>query len=86
MSQLSQLKQAVHRVSQSARTSGGELQHFSGEFRKQVGEVQSLIGGSAQGADRQVVQSLESASKAVEQAVAALHSAAQTATQYSNGL
>lgn len=86
MSQLTQLKQAVDTVAQSARRSGGELQRFTGEFRKQVGEVQSQIGGSAQGADRQVIQSLEGATKAVEQAVAALQSAAQTASQYASGL
>lgn len=86
MSQLAQLKQAVNAVAQSSRTSGSELQRFTGEFRKQIGDVQAQIGGSAQRADQQVIQSLEGASKAVDQAVAALQAAAQTASQYANGL
>ncbi len=76
----------VNAVAQSSRTSGSELQRFTGEFRKQIGDVQAQIGGSAQRADQQVIQSLEGASKAVDQAVAALQAAAQTASQYANGL
>ncbi|WP_242086741.1 hypothetical protein [Microbacterium lacticum] len=86
MSQLSQLKEAVTNVAKSSRTSGGELQRFIQEFNKQISEVQAQIGGSAQRADQQVIQALQGASNAVQQAIGALENSASVASQYANGL
>lgn len=85
MSQLAQLKQSVTAVAQSSRGSAGELQRFIQEFNKQITEVQSLIGGSAQRADQQVIQALQGASSSVQQSIGAL-SAARVAAEYANGL
>lgn len=86
MSQLSQLKETVSSLARQAKASGGQLGQFGQSFGQQTSAVEQAIGGSAAGADRKFVESLNQAKTAVDRAVEALNSAAQTAESYANGL
>jgi flavin-binding protein dodecin len=86
MSQLSQLKQAVNGCASSATKASSNLASFGKEFGKQTQQVQQLIGGSAQGKDKQVVAAIQRAEKAVKDAAAQLQNAAKIAQQYGQSL
>ena len=82
MSQLGNLKQQVNGIGTAAKASAANLSSFFQQFSTKIGEVQSLIGGAASGADQQAMQSFQAAAKAVQQAVAALEGAAQAANRW----
>lgn len=86
MSQLSQLKQQIEALGNSARQTSASLRGFSSQFRTHIQEVHATIGGSAQGKDRQVIADLQAASQAVDSAVRALQTAAGTARSYGASL
>ncbi len=86
MSQLMQLKQQLNQISSDAKSTGGSLAGFKSKFSQSVSQVQSLIGGSAQQADRQIISTLQSAEKQVDEAISALQAAARTAQQYGASL
>lgn len=86
MSKLTELKTTVDQIARTARTTGSSLAQFESKFSQLVGEVEAAIGNSAQSADKQVIASLQAASRAVSQASGALSSAAQTASNYAKGL
>lgn len=86
MSQLMQLKQQLNQISGDAKSTGGNLAGFKSKFSQSVSQVQSLIGGSAQQADRQIIQTLQAAERQVDEAIAALQQAARTAEQYGASL
>lgn len=86
MSQLGQLKQSVGGVADTATKTAAQLAHFEKQFDTQRQQVQQLLGGSSQGKDREVQRALQSASKAVKEATAALQSAAKVARQYAQSL
>lgn len=86
MSQLQQLKQEINALAQSAKKTGGSLAQFDRTFTQQINQVQSTIGGSAQSKDKEVINSLNAASKQVKTAIQALQQAANTAQNYGNSL
>ena len=86
MSQLNQLKQSVNGVADAAKKTGSALAQYDKQFSQQSQRVQSLIGGAAQGKDREVVAALQTASRAVKEATSALQNAARIAQQYAQSL
>lgn len=86
MSQLSQLKSQMHAVAGDAKRASGELSAFDSKFSKATNQVESLIGGSATSADKKIIETLNGASKAVKQAVAALEQAASAARGYADSI
>lgn len=86
MSQLSQLKQQIEAIGNSAQKAGNGLESFSSNFRSQIQSVQSTIGGSAQGKDQKIISDLQTASSAVTRAAQALQTAARTAKSYGSSL
>lgn len=82
MSQLQQLKGQLNSLASDAKTTAGGLSSFKSKFSQAVGQVQNLIGGSANRTDQEIIATLQAAEKQVEAAVAALNSAAQTANGY----
>lgn len=86
MSELARLKQNIDGIAQSAQTASANLAMFEQKFSQQSQAVQQIIGGSAQGKDRDVMSSIEQASRAVRQAGAALERAAKVARQYGSSI
>jgi len=86
MSELSQLKQTINGLADSARKTGANLASFDRQFGQQTQRVQAAIGGSAQRKDQEVVAALQQASRAVKQATAALANAAKIASNYGHSL
>lgn len=76
MSDVQRLRQELHQVSSDAKQVTEELNGFRSTFSDHVGRVQSLIAGTATGADQQIVRVLVAAASAVDDAVAALEAAA----------
>lgn len=86
MSQLTQLKQTVHQISEGSKKVAGSLGQFDSQFSQQINSIQQAIGGSTQGKDKEFVAATQEASKAVKAASAALQNAARIAQQYSQSL
>lgn len=85
-SQLQQLKTVINQVAQEANKSAANLAQTQRQFQKHSQQVQKIIGGSTQGKDKQVMQAIASASKAVQQAAQELQRASKTAQSYANSL
>lgn len=86
MSQLGQLKAQIDAVASQSKSMAGHLDGFRAQFSSSVSQVQSTIGGSAQGKDRQLIADITAAQRQVEQASAALQRAAASAQQYGASL
>lgn len=86
MSQLSQLKSQLHAVASEAARTSGEIAAFESKFTKSINQVESLIGGTATSADKQIIETLNGASKAVKAAAAALEGAARSARGYADSI
>lgn len=86
MSQLTDIKQALHSIAQDAREGAAGLQGFSQRFSALSAQVQATIGNSAQGADRKVVQSLQSAEEKLKEATLALRQAHADAASFAASL
>ena len=86
MSELAKLKQSLTQVANTARKTGTSLGQYDKELNKQSQTVKALIGGGAQRKDREIIQALQSASKAVKDANTALQNAAKVAQQYAASL
>lgn len=86
MSQLSQVKQQLTSIGSDAKTTAAGLQGFKSTFSQAVNQVQATIGGSAQGVDKDMIQTLQAAEKQVDAAIAALQQASQAATKFASSL
>jgi hypothetical protein len=86
MSKVTQLKSELQSVAQEARQTAGNIEAFDAKFSKAISEVQGLIGGTATKADKQIMEVLTSASKAVKAAAESLRAAAKTAQDYGNSI
>lgn len=86
MSQLSQVKQQLDAISSGAKTMTNGLQGFRANFLKASAQVQAAVGGSAQGVDKDLIETLQEAEKKVDQAIEALQRASKTVSQYGRSL
>ncbi len=86
MSQLSQLKQQLASIGSEAKNTAAGLQGFKNKFSQAINQVQATIGGSAQGVDKDMIQTLQAAQKQVDAAIAALQQASQAATRFASSL
>ena len=86
MSELRKLKTQIDGIGKSARQAGSSLNQFTQQFSRQIAEVQSTIGGSAQRKDVEVISSFNQASERVRAATAALQHAANVAQRYGSSL
>lgn len=86
MSEIQKLKQTLEGIASTAKQTGGNLNGFKSKFSAQIGTVQSVLSGSSQRADKEVVQALQTASKQVEAAIGALEQAAKVAAAYGRSL
>ena len=86
MSQLDQLKQTINGIASSTKKIGQSLSGFKSQFAQQVSQTQAAIGGSAKGADKKFMATLEEAKRQVDAAVAALEKAAKEAVSYGQSL
>ncbi|MFC9688180.1 hypothetical protein ACFTSF_06535 [Kribbella sp. NPDC056951] len=84
MSQIEQLKLQLHGLADQARQGTSSLAGFKQRFEQASQQVQTLIAGSATGADRDISTVLEAAGKSVEQAVQALHIAEAGCRSYAD--
>ena len=82
MSQLQVLKGQITQVGSSAKTTASSLAGFKSKFSQAVSQVQATVGGSATNVDRDMIATLQAAEKQVDAAIAALESAAQSASKY----
>jgi methyl-accepting chemotaxis protein len=86
MSDLSQLKSQLHAIAGDAQSTSGQIASFQSKFSRAINEVQQRIGGSATGTDKQIIEILQGASKAVKDASEALSSAAKSARGYADSI
>jgi uncharacterized phage infection (PIP) family protein YhgE len=86
MSQLQQLKATIDSVAQGAKQIAGSLTSFKPKFGQQVTQVQSLIGGSSQRKDQEIISALQDAQSKVDQAAQALEKASKLATTFGQSL
>jgi len=86
MSKLTELKGTIDQIATTTRSTASSLTQFKTKFSQQVSQVQSVIGGSSQGADKKFIASLQGAQKQVDAAVAALEGAAKAAQAYGRSL
>ncbi|MFC7623638.1 hypothetical protein [Microlunatus sp. GCM10028923] len=84
MSDLEQLKQALYQVASSAQQTAGGLGDFKQNFSQHSAQIESLISGTSTGADRQLVELLDGATKAIEAAAQALDAASSGCTSYAD--
>jgi hypothetical protein len=64
-------------VSQDAKRDAGVLAAFAATLSRQRAQVGGLIGGTATGADREIIQILDAAGRSLERATQTLQQAAQ---------
>lgn len=86
MSELGNLKAQIEAVAVQSQRMAGQLQGFRQMFYAAARQVEGTIGGSAQGRDRALVDSITAAQRQVDQAAAALMVAAASARSYGNSL
>lgn len=85
-SQLAQLREQINGLAEAANKTGGTLAGFSQTFSQHTQRVEATIGGSAQNKDREVIEVLNQADKAVKEAVVQLQNAARVAKTYGESL
>lgn len=81
-STISQIKQQVNQIGQQATSTAGQLAQLATNLEKNVGAVDSAIGGTASGEDKKMVEAFQQASKAVKDAAAALQAAGSAAKNW----
>ncbi|GAA0612514.1 hypothetical protein HPO96_22775 [Kribbella sandramycini] len=86
MSVVEQLKGQLHAVAQEADQGAAGLGGFQNKFSQASQHVQSLIQGSATGADREIAEVLDAASKSLASAVESLQIASHKCGQYAQQL
>lgn len=86
MSQLSGVKQQLTSIASDAKSTAGGLTGFKAKFSQAVNQVQATIGGSAQGVDKDMIQTLQAAEKQLDAAIAALQQASQAASKFAASL
>ncbi|MFC4245349.1 hypothetical protein ACFOYW_18425 [Gryllotalpicola reticulitermitis] len=86
MSQLSTVKQQLTSIGNDAKTTSSGLAGFKSKFSQAVSQVEATIGGTAQGVDKEMIQTLQAAEKQVDAAIAALQQASQAATRFAASL
>lgn len=86
MSQLQQLKSQIETLAQQSKSAAGQLQAFQSKFTQSASQVQATIGGSAQGADKEMLSAIDDARSKVDAAAQALQTAASVASKYSGSI
>ena len=84
MSEVQQLKEQLYQVSFEAKQAAAGLGGFKTKFSQHSAQVQSLIQGTATGADQDIAQILDAAAKAVEYAAEALEVASAGCKGYAD--
>ena len=86
MSLVQGLKTHIDWFTQQARSTADELQTYQLRFSEAASQVQEMIGGSAQSADKNVLTAIDEAKSKLDAAVAALQEAASQAGRYGDSL
>ncbi|MEV6287771.1 hypothetical protein [Kribbella sp. NPDC051770] len=86
MSVVEQLKGQLHAVAQEANQGVAGLGGFQNKFSQASQHVLSLIQGSATGADREIAEVLDAASKSLASAMESLQIASHKCGQYAQQL
>ncbi|GAB3823902.1 hypothetical protein [Kribbella italica] len=86
MSQVQQLQMQLHQIANEAKQAAGGLAGFKQRFAQSSTQVEALIAGTTTGVDRDIAQILDTAGKAVDQAVESLHIASNGCASYANQL
>ncbi|MEC3977169.1 hypothetical protein [Amycolatopsis sp. H20-H5] len=86
MSDLGQLKGQVDSVARDAQSTAAALGVFKSKFKESAGRIEGLIGGTAQGADKNMIQTLTAADRQVDAAIQALQAAATAAAKFAASL
>lgn len=86
MSQLSSVKQQLTSISSDAKSTAAGLAGFKSKFSQAINQVQAAIGGTASGADKEMIQTLQAAEKQLDAAINALQQASQSASRFASSL
>lgn len=84
MSDIQRLKAQLYQLMTESQQGAGSLAGFRQKFGQHSAQVQSLIAGSATGADRDICELLDAAGRSIEQAVEALQIAGQGCRTYAD--
>lgn len=86
MSQLGSVKQQLTSISTDAKSTASGLTGFKSKFSQAINQVSSTIGGTASGADKEMIQTLQAAEKQLDAAISALQQASQSASKFAASL
>ena len=86
MSRLGSVKQQLISISSDAKSTASGLSGFKTKFSRAANQVQATRGGSAQGVDKEMIQTFQVAEKQLDAAIAALHQASQAANRFAASL
>ena len=78
-SSISQIKQLVEHIGQQATSTAGQLLQLAANLEKNIATVNSTIGGTSSGEDKDMMEALYQASQAVRGASGSLQVAADAA-------
>lgn len=84
MSDIQVLKGQLYQVTTEAKQAAGSLGGFRQKFGEHTAQVQTLIAGSATGADRDIAQLLDAAGRSLDQAIESLQIAAHGCSRYAD--
>jgi hypothetical protein len=84
MSDIQRLKAQLYQLMTESQQGAGSLGGFRQRFSQASQQVQSLIAGSATGADRDIAELLEAAGKSIDQAIQSLQIAAAGCRSYAD--
>lgn len=86
MSQLQQLMDQINQLESDAKRTANSLAGFKSQFSDAVSQVAATVGGSTTRVDRSMIETLQQAEKAVDNAVEALGQAAEAAKNYASSI
>lgn len=86
MSALDELKKRLSQLAEDSRKVGSDLGRFEQKFTEQSKKVSAEIGNTSTGVDKQIIATLQAASKALEQSIGALQKASKDCGDFANSL
>lgn len=80
------VKQQLASIAVDAESTEGGLTGFKVKFSQSLNHVQTTIGGSTQGVDKEMIQTLQAAERQLDAAIAALQRASQSPHRFAASL
>ena len=79
---IGQIKQQVAAIGNQATSLAAQLNSLTSQMQQSIATIQSAIGGTASGEDKEMIAAFEQANKSVQSAAASLQAAGRTAKDW----